>query len=257
MKKTLLRVAGVAASLVLLIAAGAAFGCGKEETPPPAPAPTPIDPAAAGTVRGAVRFEGEAPKERFHEMGADAVCKALPPQRDESVGVVVDGKPRHVLVRIVKGLEGKVFARPETPVIVDQVNCLFTPRISTARVGQWVTYRNSDPTAHNVNVQSTKKATNRMLAGKGTEFRAWYAEVEPPFRLKCDVHPWMTGYVAVVDHPFASVTADDGTFAWNDPLPAGEYVIEAWHEAFPAVRQTVKVEAGKTTFVEFVLRPAK
>ena len=31
-------------------------------------------------------------------------------------------------------------------------------------------------------------------------------------KLKCDVHPWMTGYVLVSSHPFFAVTGDDGSF---------------------------------------------
>ena len=50
-------------------------------------------------------------------------------------------------------------------------------------------------------------------------------------KFKCDVHPWMTGYVAVTDHPFFAVTGDDGSFTIPN-VPAGTYTIEAWHERF-------------------------
>jgi uncharacterized protein (DUF2141 family) len=48
---------------------------------------------------------------------------------------------------------------------------------------------------------------------------------------KCSVHPWMGAYIAVIDHPFFSITNDKGEFSIKN-LPAGNYTIEAWHEVF-------------------------
>ena len=52
---------------------------------------------------------------------------------------------------------------------------------------------------------------------------------EKPFKIKCDVHPWMIAYIGVFDHPYFAVTGDDGTYSISG-LSSGEYVIEAWHE---------------------------
>ncbi len=57
-------------------------------------------------------------------------------------------------------------------------------------------------------------------------------------KFKCDVHPWMNAYAGVLTHPFYAVTGDDGSFKIAN-LPAGEYVIEAWHEKYGT--QTAKV----------------
>jgi hypothetical protein len=59
-------------------------------------------------------------------------------------------------------------------------------------------------------------------------------------KFRCDVHPWMTGYVGVLSNPFFAVTGDDGTFT-IDKLPAGTYTLEAWHE-----RSGVKTSAPIT-----------
>ena len=64
-------------------------------------------------------------------------------------------------------------------------------------------------------------------------------------KFKCDVHPWMTGYVAVTDHPFFAVTGDDGSFTIPS-VPAGTYTIEAWHEKLGAKTASVTLGAKES-----------
>ena len=49
-----------------------------------------------------------------------------------------------------------------------------------------------------------------------------FGKPELHFPVKCDVHPWMGAYVAVMDHPYFDVTEKDGTFSIKN-LPAGTY----------------------------------
>ncbi|MEN3038056.1 MAG: hypothetical protein ABDI07_02705 [Candidatus Kryptonium sp.] len=51
-------------------------------------------------------------------------------------------------------------------------------------------------------------------------------EIMVPF--KCDVHPWMSAYAGVLDHPFYSVTNDKGEFEIRRSL--GTYTIELARE---------------------------
>ncbi len=63
----------------------------------------------------------------------------------------------------------------------------------------------------------------------------------------CDSHPWMHGFVQILDHPYAAVTNAKGEFSIKD-IPAGTYSIEAWHEALGKVKmENVKVESGKAS----------
>jgi hypothetical protein len=78
-----------------------------------------------------------------------------------------------------------------------------------------------------------------------------------PFKVKCDVHPWMNGFVAVMDHPYFSVTGLDGKFEIKG-LAAGEYEIEIWHEKLGAQTAKVTVAGGETKVQDFVLqKPAQ
>ena len=41
------------------------------------------------------------------------------------------------------------------------------------------------------------------------------------FRVKCDVHPWMSAYIVALEHPFFGVSGEDGSFSisnWPETL---------------------------------------
>ena len=69
-------------------------------------------------------------------------------------------------------------------------------------------------------------------------------------RIKCDVHSWMTAYIGIVSHPYFAVSRDGGTFE-IDSVPAGTHTIQAWHEQYGPLTQTVRVKPGATTTVDF------
>ena len=66
--------------------------------------------------------------------------------------------------------------------------------------------------------------------------------------VRCDVHPWMRAWVAVLDHPFFARTGADGSFRLAG-VPAGEYTLDVWHERFGRKEVAATVRAGKTTDV--------
>jgi hypothetical protein len=59
----------------------------------------------------------------------------------------------------------------------------------------------------------------------------------------------MTAYIGVVNHPYFSVTNDMGSFEIAK-APAGTYTIQAWHERYGMLSQTVRVKAGAATTVD-------
>ena len=68
--------------------------------------------------------------------------------------------------------------------------------------------------------------------------------------VRCDVHPWMQAFIGVLPHRFFDVSGDDGSFELQG-LPAGDYVIEAWHETLGAQTLNVSVAAGQTATADF------
>ena len=72
-----------------------------------------------------------------------------------------------------------------------------------------------------------------------------------PIAVGCDLHPWMTGYLMVFDHPFFAVTGEDGSFEIKG-VPAGKQNVVVWQEKVGyvtpgfAVGVPVEVKAGAT-----------
>ena len=73
-----------------------------------------------------------------------------------------------------------------------------------------------------------------------------FTEAEPtPVRFKCQVHPWMTAYMGVFDHPYFAVSNAAGQFSLH-LVPPGEYQLVAWHEKLGTQTSPVTVQAGQT-----------
>jgi len=214
--------------------------------------------AGGGTITGVVSFSGKPPPRAALDRSRDPVC-ARDAMLDEAV-LVADGKLADVHVRIKSGTAG-THAAPAAPVVVDQTRCMYRPRVIGAMVGQKLVVRNSDPTFHNVRA-TRGEATDFNLAHPahhGDIVRDTIAPAGEVLTLRCDVHPWMRGYVAVTDHPYFAVTGADGAFSIAD-VPAGTYTLEAWHPALGLKTTTIKVKAGKTVKAAFTFAaspPAK
>ena len=85
---------------------------------------------------------------------------------------------------------------------------------------------------------------------EGMEITKTIDQPEVMIPLKCDVHPWMVGYVGVLNHPYFAVTGEDGSFEIKN-LPPGDYEIEAWHEKLGVQSQKITLKAQETKELEF------
>lgn len=205
------------------------------------------------TVKGSVRFSGAAPAPERVKMDADPQCSLAHTDAVYKPDVVVNanGTLKNVFVYVEKGLEGQTFPASATPVQLNQEGCLYHPHVLGLRVNQPLEIVNSDGTLHNVNCKATKsKPFNIAQPVKGMKSTKTFTAPEIMVKCACNVHPWMASYVGVVDHPFFSVTGDEGSFSLAG-LPAGSYTLTAWHEKYGTQSQTVKVGEGEAASVDF------
>ena len=209
--------------------------------------------AHAGTVTGKVDFTGTAPTPEKISMDADPICAGLhaAPVFTESAVVNPGNTLRNVFVYVKQGVEGKTFEAPKGPVVFDQKGCHYTPHVFGLQVNQTLEVRNSDATLHNVHGQPPQeKEFNLGMPIQGMKLNRKFTQPEIMVKFKCDVHPWMNAYAGVLPHPFFSVTGETGTYEIKN-LPAGSYVIEAWHEKYGTKTQNVTVDEAGTQAVDF------
>jgi len=212
--------------------------------------------AFAADVTGTVNYNGERPRPRKVRLIGDEVCKELHTRdgelrspRREGLIVSKDLKIQNVFV-YVKEVEGK-FEPPQEAVVLNQKRCTYVPHVLGLVKGQELKIMNSDPTMHNVHTHSKlNRAFNRGQLENGPPIEVTMRRAEVDIKFSCDVHPWMTSFVHVVDHPFFAVTDENGAFAIKD-LPPGEYTLVAIHERLGSREQAIMVGGEGITSTEF------
>lgn len=217
---------------------------------------------AGATVKGTVKLDlpgGKTPRRKAIQMAADPVCNAKhtePVLNEEPAVVDDDGALHNVFIYVKKGLEGKKFDAPAEAAVMDQNGCIYKPHVLGVMAGQDITILNSDGTLHNVHPKpSVNKEFNLAMPKFMKKKTIKFEKAEVMIPVKCDVHPWMQSYIAVLDHPFFAVTGAGGTFEIAG-LPAGTYTIEAWHESerLGTMTQEVTVKDGETKTVDFTFK---
>lgn len=217
--------------------------------------------SAASTVSGTVTFDGKAPALRPLAMDADPACakKHSGPVANEMLVLGSGNTMGNIMVWVSKGLPaGKTWPAPKTPVVLDQNGCQYKPHVMGIMVGQPYRILNSDGILHNIHtLPKINRAFNRAMPANQKETSTMFDKEEGIFHIKCDVHPWMSAYVAVFTHPFFSVTGTDGKFSIKG-LDPGTYQITAWHERLGTQSASVTVGASdaKTQNFKFTV-PAK
>lgn len=244
------------AALALLAA------CNRPSTADAPPAPAAPAGAAgapgktgAAAIRGTVRWRGPPPDERPAPLTFPE-CKA----RKAVPAVKVAGdRLANAFVWVKEGLPPGDYPVPAAPVVLDQRDCEYSPHVFGIRPGQPLQMVNSDPMLHNVHARGLgagpgtgPNAFNVAMPIQGSKLSRRFDDPQVAVTITCDVHPWMRAYAGVVPHPFWAVSGDDGAFAIQG-LPAGTYVVEAWHERLGrrTARLTVAEGATATADLEF------
>lgn len=243
-----------------VFAAVAVAACGGGDAPTTGgatPAAAAVDPASIanpGTIGGTINFGGDAPEPQLLQMAADPFCVTAHSGAEvvsQRVVINDNGTLRYVFVYIKEGLDG-TFTTSGTAVELSQEGCMYTPHMIGLQTNQTLSIINNDDALHNINARPSVAGNDpfnfaQPVKGMTTDVTFAAAEIIP---VKCDVHPWMQAYIGVTNHPYFAVSDADGSFTINN-LPAGDYVVAAWHEQLGEQIQNVTVDADATVEVSF------
>jgi len=173
-----------------------------------------------------------------------------------------DGNPAAVWIEAA----GQV---PRRDVVITHKAGLLLPYLSIGFVGGTFVLRNDDDTLHNTHLYQRlayqKEVSQRPLELGATLFNVALPKagsevrkpIKPEYRYRddtgfievvCNPHPAEHAFILVFDHPYAAVTARDGTFSIAD-IPPGVYPVHLWQDRAVRKWNTVEIKDGAPTEV--------
>jgi plastocyanin len=208
------------------------------------------------SLSGQVKFEGTPPKPSPIDMSAYPSCVNAHPTAATTEDIVVGGNGglANVVVYVSEGLGTQTFPPPDRPVVFEQKGCQYKPHVLAMQAHQKLDIVNNDETTHSVHPTPSKNREWDITQPHGVPLGQTFAFEEVAIPVTCDMHPWMKGYIAVLDHPFFAVTDENGSFELKD-LPPGTYTITAWQENLGTQSQKVTVAASEKKTVNFTFKP--
>ncbi len=183
-------------------------------------------------VAGKVSFEGDRPEVKPLAVDAKAAegCShgdAKVSDRDEKLLIDKDGGIANVVIMLK--VEGATAKPAEKPLVLDQKTCRFEPHVTVIPVGTTVEFANSDSVSHNVHTYAKKnEPMNKTIPAGAKETQK--LDLVDQIEIKCDIHPWMNGWLVVTDTPHFAVSGPDGSFSVAG-VPAGTHKVDYWHES--------------------------
>jgi plastocyanin len=160
--------------------------------------------AAQGTVAGTLSLEERA--------GAD--------RGDiRSAVIYLEPRERAIPVNDVPSMRSRVIAMHGRE---------FRPHVTIVLAGGSVAFPNEDPFSHNVFSNVDVGPFDLGLYRRGATRTATFAK-PGVYPIYCNIHSMMVSFVVAVPSPWATQPDDAGHFTLRG-VPAGRYVIHAWHE---------------------------
>jgi len=216
-----------------------------------------VNAAGESKITGTIKLNGTPPHQKPIDMSKEPSCQQQHtghPITTENVVVGPNGGLANVVLYISEGLNPAAASQlPSKPAEINQKGCQYIPHVVALDVNQDMKVVNSDQTSHNIHPLPAKNSQwNKSQPPNTPPFDAKFGTEEVAIPVKCNIHPWMHGYIAVVKGPYA-VSNDSGTYT-IESVPPGNYTITAWQEEYGAQTQKVTVAAGKSATADFTFK---
>jgi hypothetical protein len=270
-----------------------------------------VDAKGTTTIKGKVKVKGGNPSGTLDTLTTElhkqidakpddkAVCLAGSPEEttQQTYRIGANNQVGNVFVWIEPVSKDQAFKVDEklvkeakgNPVVIDQPHCAFSPHVALlfAKYPDPSKPSKEVPTGQILEIKNSAKITHNTKYGGGVKNQGGNPLIQPgstikvddlvpdpkkPVVLKCNIHPWMDGYVWVLNHPFATISKSDtapkglnvkkddptfGTFEVKN-APAGVKVrLFVWHEKdgflTPAEGEEIETKDGETPVHDFEL----
>jgi plastocyanin len=209
-----------------------------------------------GTISGKVTYTGTPAKAKPIDMSKEPSCakQHATPVMTEGVVTGPNNTLANVVVYISAGADEA--NAPAQAVTFTQKGCQYGPHVLPMHVGQELDVVNADQTSHNIHpLAKTNHEWNKSQPPGSPPIKdKWDA---PEFiEVKCNIHPWMHGWFAVLKTNHYSVSGADGSFTLPN-LPPGKYTVTAWHEPDGVQTKDITITGNETKSLDFsfVLKP--
>lgn len=209
-------------------------------------------------ITGKVTYDDKVTDLRPVDMSADPDCEA---KNNGSVPTPVltmgeNNALANVIIE-VKDVPKSLLDLDLPPRIMKFEACMCNPHVIAIRKGHSVRFMNKDGILHNVHgLPKVNREFNIGMPPGVTEKDMEFNEAEGPFKIKCDVHPWESTYLAVYDHPNFAVTDKTGEFDING-IPDGTYEVTAWHEKLGTRTGSITIDGGDASLNFSFMIPRK
>jgi hypothetical protein len=204
------------------------------------------------TIRGSVKIEGKlSPLSPLQITKNKEICKDVP---NESLIVGPGRGVRYAVVTLEDITKGKAVER-ETAHELDNIKCRFSPHVQAASIDQFVVLKNTDPilhTAHAIFTDGQPQFNVGLYPGRVSRKPLVAAGL---VKIRCEVHPWMSAYIVVTEHPYHAISDLYGEYELSD-VPPGHYRLKVWHESLGTQEKRIEVKAGARQTVDFTFTPS-
>jgi hypothetical protein len=215
-----------------------------------------------GSIAGTVRLRGKAPAVPWLQVEADTEVCGQQARPAKYLALSASNTVANVIVYLQAA---PAATGPADPIMLGVQGCDFVPRLQVARRDATLVLQNNDAVLHVVRLEALQ-ATNAPQAiaevampYAGFEKRLGLDRFAEPVLLRAteiNGRRWMTAYLAVLPHRWATLTGSDGAYRLPD-VPPGVYRLCAWHELLGVLAAEVKVARGRVSRadLEFAAAP--
>lgn len=153
-----------------------------------------------------------------------------------------DGSPlADAVVTIMTARQPAAPVRFAWPAVMQQHNIAFDPHVLIVPVGSTVTFPNLDKVRHHVYSFSKVKKFDLKLYGRD-DTRSVVFDKPGVVAIGCNIHDSMSGFIMVVNTPYAMKTDAQGRVRIAD-VPAGAATLRVWHPSIRAPDNTLSQAA--------------